>query len=92
MYSNVGKKIMILAQVLGWVLLGAGIILFLVVLSHGRSGKFLTGGIGLAVGIFGFISSWFLYGFGQLVDDVNAIRNTPKEDNEKVVSDELPEL
>lgn len=92
MYSNVGKKIMILAQVLGWVLLGAGIILFLVVLFQGRSGNFLTGGIGLAVGIFGFISSWFLYGFGQLVDDVRTIRNTPKEAQKDTISDELPEL
>ena len=92
MYNNIGRKIMVLAQVLGWILLIAGIILALICLTDSSSGNDLVGGIGLAVGIFGFISSWFLYGFGQLVDDVRTIRNTPKEAQKDTISDELPEL
>lgn len=92
MYKNVGKKIMVLAQVLGWILLIAGIISALISLTDSTSRNDWIGGIGLAGGIFCFISSWFLYGFGQLIDDVRIIRNASKETQKDTVSDELPEL
>ncbi len=92
MYSNVGKKIMVIAQVIGWLSLTAGFILWVVFLSDGYSGTSLTGWLSLLGGVIVFLSSWFLYGFGQLVDDVRAIRSTPKDANKQVISDELPDL
>ena len=92
MYNDIGKKIKILAQVLGWILLIVGVIFALIYLTDSNSANDFIGGIGLVVGIVGFISSWFLYGFGQLVDDVRIIRNATKEAQKDTVSDELPEL
>lgn len=92
MYKNVGKKIMVLAQVLGWLLLIAGIIVGLVYLSNSYSGDDMIGVIALATGVVSFISSWFLYGFGQLVNDVNVIKNKSKNEKQEQPKDELPEL
>lgn len=92
MYSNVGKKIMILAQVLGWIFLIGGIIFGITYLSDHTSSNDVLCVIGFVGGPLLFISSWFLYGFGQLVDDVSIIRNAPKEAPKDTVSDELPEL
>lgn len=90
MYSNVGKKIMTLAKVLGWVFLIAGLIITEGFVSEKR--EFLIVIIPLISGILLFISSWFLYGFGQLVDDVSAMRYAAKEADRDTVSEELPEL
>ena len=90
MYSNVGKKIMTLAKVLGWVFLIAGLIITEGFVSEKR--EFLIVIIPLISGILLFISSWFLYGFGKLVDDVNAMRYAAKEADRDTVSEELPEL
>lgn len=90
MYSNVGKKIMTLAKVLGWVFLIAGLIITVGFVSEKR--EFLIVIIPLISGILLFISSWFLYGFGQLVDDVSAMRYAAKEADRDTVSEELPEL
>lgn len=92
MYKNVGKKIMVLAQVLGWLLLIAGIIVGLVYLSNSYSGDDMKGVIALATGVVSFISSWFLYGFGQLVNDVNVIKNKSENEKQEQPKDELPEL
>lgn len=92
MYKNVGKKIKVLAQVLGWLCLAVGIILALVYLTDELSQNDLLGFIGLAVGVVTFIASWFMYGFGQLVDDVRALRNKKPENTDKAPVDELPEL
>lgn len=90
MYDNVGKKIMTLAKVLGWVFLIAGLIITEGFVSEKR--EFLIVIIPLISGILLFISSWFLYGFGQLVDDVSAMRYAAKEADRDTVSEELPEL
>lgn len=76
MYDNVGKKIMTLAKVLGWIFLIAGLIITEGFVSEKR--EFLIVIIPLISGILLFISSWFLYGFGKLVDDVSAMRNASK--------------
>ena len=90
MYENVGKKIMMLAKVLGWIFLAAGVIAFIVLLAMEFSDGIAFAS--LAGGVLMYISSWFLYGFGQLVDDVRIIRNAPPIAKNEVVSDELPEL
>ena len=77
MYNNIGNKVKLLAQIIGGILLAAGIIVwFSMVCGNTRSRDDLTGWIALIVGVFGFVSSWFIYAFGQLVDDTAAIRSS----------------
>lgn len=90
MYDNVGKKIMTLAKVLGWIFLIAGIITAIVFMSFGW--KFFIVIAPLIGGVLLYVSSWILYGFGQLVDDINAMRYAAKEADRDTVSEELPEL
>ncbi len=91
MYSNVGKKIMILAMVFGGIFLAAGIIGFIALLAL-KIPAWLAF-VALFSGIMTFMSSWLLYGFGQLVDDVHSLHIEPKaEEKKEEVIDELPEL
>lgn len=96
MYENIGNKIKTLAQILGWLVLIAGIITWIVMLADGWGGISF---IALAAGLVCFASSWFVYGFGQLVEDahdlsndVRALRNQSNEPIAVVEDDELPEL
>lgn len=88
MYTNVGNKIKVIAQVAGWFWLIVGVIAWIYWLGDGEN---LFAWISLLTGICVYFSSWFTYGFGQLVEDVHAMR---KEASEPVVAqnDELPEL
>ena len=75
MYSNLGKKIMVIGKVMGWLLLIAGIIMwFMKCLVSGYPGDAIIGWISLVTGVVGLISSWFICAFGQLVDDTHAMR------------------
>ncbi|MBP3941529.1 MAG: hypothetical protein J6D00_08595 [Christensenellaceae bacterium] len=90
MYENIGKKIKGLAQVFGWLWLIAGIIWAFIFWAGKQA---LLGFIPLIGGGMMCISSWILYGFGQLVEDISAIRNKPTQTvKAPVVVDELPEL
>lgn len=92
MYQNVGKKIMTLAKVCGWICLIAGIISWFIFLCNDYSFDNYMGWISLLGGILSFVSSWMLYGFGQMVDDVNAMRKGAENTAEAAPSEELPEL
>ena len=75
MYKNVGKKIMVLAQVFGWLTLVGGIITGIVLMAD------IDAGIGAVVAggsVVLFLASWFPYGFGQLVDDVHELKNNER--------------
>lgn len=91
MYDNIGSKLRTVAMVCGIIgVIGAGIGL-LALLSGG-------GAIGLAAivsGLLALISSWPLYAFGQITDDIHAMRNgtaAPSGQTAAVVDDDLPEL
>lgn len=73
MFQNVGKKIMVYAQVLAWLSLIAGVITWVYFLSEDEVEHAFTW---LFVGVFAFLDSWFFYGFGQLVDDMSAVRKS----------------
>lgn len=88
MYKNVGTKIMALAQICGWLCLFAGVIAWINFLGNGDSG---IGWISLLIGVVGLLFSWPLYGFGQMVDDIKAMRNGTEKPAE-ASSEELPEL
>lgn len=78
MYNNVSKKIQKLGQIIGIGLMVAGVIAFLILISlAGKNSRTLYttwAFVSLGIGVVGWISSWFMYAFGQLVDDVRAIR------------------
>ena len=98
MYDNIGEKIKNLAQVLGWIFLGAGMI-GAIGLWFGLN-SFLAGLAALAVGALGYVGTWVLYGFGQLVEDAAAIRRrsespapqAPSAGTPTFENEDLPEL
>jgi hypothetical protein len=85
MFRNIGRKIKTLALVLFWISLASGVIASLI----GGIVCFIDGGVamifaGIGIIIFGaafsFLVSWigsfFMYGFGQLIDDTEINRQT----------------
>ena len=77
MYSNVGKKIQKLSIIIGLVLLVAGVATCAIMngmASEIRDTDMIWAYIAPVIGVVGFVSSWFMYAFGQLVDDVHAMR------------------
>ncbi len=91
MFRNIGRKIKTLALVLFWISLASGVIASLI----GGIVCFIDGGVamifaGIGIIIFGaafsFLVSWigsfFMYGFGQLIDDTEINRHT----NEKILA------
>ena len=90
MYKNIGKKIMGLAIVLGWLGFLAGVIVAVTYFTNSFSKDDFIGWISLAAGIVFLILSLPAYGFGQLVDDVHTMSNQSAVP--AVPNDELPEL
>ena len=98
MYDNIGEKIKNLAQVLGWIFLGAGMI-GAIGLWFGLN-SFLAGLAALAVGTLSYVGTWVLYGFGQLVEDTAAMRRrgdgaaqqAPSAGTPTFEDEDLPEL
>lgn len=78
MYENVGDKIQVMARIIGIGLLTVGVIAFMILLglAGDNSAEIYTtwAFVALGIGVMGWISSWFMYAFGQLVDDVHAMR------------------
>ncbi len=70
MYNNVGKKIMVLAQIFGWVCFAAGFITCVAMVASDN----MFGWIALGGGVVLLFSTWLLYGFGQLVQDVHEMK------------------
>lgn len=99
MYNNVGKKIQILAKILGWLLLFGGAVAWLILITNGYDSRYyghvyerdddLLGWLCLVGGGIGFVSSWLVYGFGQIVEDVRTIRE--KTEPEEIDSPKLDE-
>lgn len=73
LYTDIGNKIKKLAKWIFIVETIGAIITGFVFLGNSNEGSGLI--ILLAGPILAWISSWALYAFGQLVDDVNALRN-----------------
>lgn len=94
MYTNIGGKIKGLACVSGWIFLIAGVITWFVFIVNDSPYDDFIGWLCLPGGAMGYLGTWALYGFGQLVEDTNALRRhacgamLPKA----VESDELPNL
>ena len=77
MYNNIGKKIKILAKVIFGVEAVLTFIIGLALLGEDA----VSGLLVLIIGpIIGWVSSWVLYGFGELVENVKEIKEVlPKK-------------
>lgn len=90
MYQKIGKKIMELAAFSSKLTIGACVILELLILFTATELWLYGLVIFTIIGYASYVSTWVIYGFGQLIDDVNAIRrNTERADD---YDDELPRL
>lgn len=91
MYSNVGGKLRTLARICGIVgIVCAAICVLAEVVTMFDTFNGIVAVSGLVLGLLCLVSSWPLYAFGQLVDDVHAIREGST--GKAPVSDELPDL
>ena len=92
MYDNIGGKIKKLAEVLGWICIGGGVIAALALWLGMDS--FLLGFIALIAGGLMYVTTWVMYGFGQLVEDVAAIRSGKTAPQQALADagDDLPEI
>ncbi len=93
MFSNIGKKIKILAKVLCWVGIVCSVLMGAALIARGGdtimtvNGEYRTAPtllLGILIIIIGsllsWISSFFTYGFGQLIENTDQIReNTSRE-------------
>lgn len=74
MFENIGGKIKTLAKVLFWIEAIAAIIVGFALIGDTNGLSLLYA---LAGGFVAWVSSWFLYGFGEIIDKLCAIeRNT----------------
>ena len=75
LYTNIGKKIQILAKVVGIIAVIGGVLAFLISgFDHGFD-EFAPW-MSLLSGLAGFVFSWPLYGFGNLVENVQKLTET----------------
>ena len=79
MYNNVGGKIKGIASVCGWISLIAGAITWIILIANGRKSDNIWGWVALIYGVASFLSSWVIYGFGQLVEDIRTICEKTEE-------------
>ncbi len=81
MFNNIGGKIKVLAQVECWLgIIGSGIYaIYLWVNGGGSAGSIIRGLIFLAGGaLLSWIGSFFMYGFGELIDQATEINGKLK--------------
>ena len=74
MFDNIGAKIKMLAKVVCWIEIIGSIIAGIVVVANGHDLEALGVGIMLGGSLFSWVGSLFIYGFGQLIEDNQALR------------------
>ena len=88
MFNNIGAKIKVLAQVWAWIGIIVSVIVgfYLIIqgsgVHRGGGGEVVGVGIGILIGgaLWSWISSWGLYGFGELIEKTTEIaKNTAKD-------------
>lgn len=91
MYEQVGKKIMTLAKIMGvlWIIIGiAG---WLVCITNRLVWIQPFGWVILILCAICFMSTWMIYGFGQIIDDVRGILwNSNKKPGAYVTAQTIP--
>lgn len=75
MYNNIGKKIKGFAKVIAIILAIIYAIIGIALIVSNKEGAYIGGLLIILIGPFiAWISSWFLYGYGELIDNTSAIR------------------
>ena len=95
MFDNISEKIKGLAKVLFWLEVIAAVIVGLVLVedTEGLSILFAIAGVLVAC-----ISAWFIYGFGQLIENTDKLvvqqKQTPVSQKTQIedIEDNLPQL
>ncbi len=82
MFENVGGKLKVLAQVIFYIELIVIIFIGILLLGNGIETLWIAVLVIVVGGLLAWISSWFLYGFGEIVDKVGKIEeNTRNQTN-----------
>lgn len=87
MYSHIGKKIKFLAGFFGILIFLIGLIMGIILLKEASDAyteieKYLLKREGwnfIVIGLIGFVATWVLYAYGQLVDDVHELRDMSEQ-------------
>lgn len=93
MFNNIGNKVCGVAKFCGFLGLIAMIIgglMLIFAIMDGEDFLLFTSPIVMASGLVCIISSWPLYAFGQITNDVREIKN--KMNSAKISANELPNL
>ena len=81
MFDNVGSKIKKLAKIFCWLGIAASVISGIAIIiaspsAYNHNSLALTGVLTVALGcLFSWICSFFIYGFGQLIENTDYIRS-----------------
>ena len=80
MFDNIGGKIKKLAKIICWIGIVLSVIIGVAGIANGTSEGIANGIVVIIVGcLSSWIGSFFTYGFGQLIENTDAIRaNTQK--------------
>lgn len=98
MFNNIGKKIKTLANVLCWVGIIAYVIVAIIMFINASEGSYRTEGLYTGLGfafliggpLLSWISSFFMYGFGELIDKTCDIeRNTRSGERRSVAQTKI---
>ena len=94
LYKNIGDKVCKVAIFCGWlgvISIVIGLICLLLWLD-GDDVFMILGGAAICSGVLSIISSWPLYAFGQITNDVHAMRESGVNAGAAKQEDELPDL
>ena len=79
MYKDVGKKLMSLSKVIGWIFFIICLLLWLIYLTNGESSDNWMAWSFFVGGLIGLASTWPMYAFGQLVDDIHEMKQSAQK-------------
>lgn len=77
LYSNIGNKVCTVAKVCGFigvVCAAIGLVVTLFAIMDGEDWLLIIGPACMVLGIVSLISSWPLFAFGQITNDIHAMR------------------
>lgn len=95
LYSNIGDKVCKVAEIcgrIGAVCAAIGLVVSVICISGGEYETLIFGVIAAVLGIVSVISSWPLYAFGQITNDVHAMRTSASQKTNATQFSDLPEL
>ena len=86
MFNNIGKKFKVLAKVMFWLQAIGAVITGIILLAEDDELLIYSLLLILAGPLYAWISSWFLYGFGELIDKAADIEYNTRRGNGKGAS------